>query len=422
MWIHLHTILIVILTVLILPCYKTEALDLIDACYLSDYTINVRYDQELNSFVKVEEDNSPTRNLRGVTSRSLLDTTTSTDIKLYKAKWCECAVHSRGEQVKNYCIVSNKENVCQVPLDETEPVLCSRLSSVEVFAKNAWPISLLWFVAMAIYVVFTDGGRHVGRYFWTKLCWCCCDYRSINENVVEEALRHEAEDRMQRRDAVNRSPMRNQPVVYILKTQEFSPSKTKSPRKMDSSVSEVTVPMTPDSSHDSHHEGCCISLEEDEVVCTICIGEIVEGDKIGALPCEHQFHVGCLKEWLRRKNVCPLCQGPIANVKEDPSDNTDTNATDSETSNSRQSGLARLVRIRRARRSINRQRALSALQGNSDRRILVGDPGRSATTRIHVNIPPDAQQQTTDWHRSRNRDLLERRRQYLSDIQRQLNH
>jgi hypothetical protein len=33
-----------------------------------------------------------------------------------------------------------------------------------------------------------------------------------------------------------------------------------------------------------------------------------DGDRVGALPCFHQFHVDCLKEWLRRRNACPLCQ------------------------------------------------------------------------------------------------------------------
>lgn len=406
---------IIIMMAVILPCYKTDALEIMDACYLSEYVINIRYDNETKSFVKVDQNENPTRNLRGVTYRSLLDT----GEQLFQARWCECAEKIRGDQGGNYCLISHKENLCHVPVDESEPILCSRLSSVNVFAKNAWPISLLWFGAMAIYVLLTDGGRHIGKYFLAKLL-CCYDSRSINENVVEEALRHEAADRMQRRNAVNQFTAQNQPVVYILKTQEFSPSRIKSPRKMDSSISEKTAPISPDSSHNSH-EGCCV-LEEDEVVCTICIGEIVEGEKIGALPCEHRFHVSCLKEWLRRKNVCPLCQGPIANVKEGPSDNNTTNATDSEISNSRQNGLVRLVRVRRARRNRARQRGLSILQSNSDRRILVGDPGRSSTTRIHVNNPLHAQRRSNIEYRNRNRDLLERRRQYFGDIQRQLNH
>jgi hypothetical protein len=42
--------------------------------------------------------------------------------------------------------------------------------------------------------------------------------------------------------------------------------------------------------------------------CTICFGSIENGERIGALPCDHIFHVECLKSWLTRRAVCPLCQ------------------------------------------------------------------------------------------------------------------
>jgi len=58
----------------------------------------------------------------------------------------------------------------------------------------------------------------------------------------------------------------------------------------------------------------CDSLNRD--VCSICMMEIVDGEKVGALSCNHLFHVDCLKEWIKRKNSCPLCQSPnIARIK-----------------------------------------------------------------------------------------------------------
>ena len=45
----------------------------------------------------------------------------------------------------------------------------------------------------------------------------------------------------------------------------------------------------------------------DNDVCSICISEINHRDRIGVISCEHMFHVDCLKVWLKRKNVCPLC-------------------------------------------------------------------------------------------------------------------
>ena len=51
------------------------------------------------------------------------------------------------------------------------------------------------------------------------------------------------------------------------------------------------------------------SMDEDsQLSCTICFSPIEEGERVGALSCDHIFHVECLKAWLSRRNVCPLCQ------------------------------------------------------------------------------------------------------------------
>jgi hypothetical protein len=52
--------------------------------------------------------------------------------------------------------------------------------------------------------------------------------------------------------------------------------------------------------------------------CAICYAPLEDGDKIGRLPCSHDFHAACLKVWLQRKNSCPLCQArDIAEVQYD---------------------------------------------------------------------------------------------------------
>lgn len=49
--------------------------------------------------------------------------------------------------------------------------------------------------------------------------------------------------------------------------------------------------------------------EEDETFdCTICLTEVSDGDCVGVLKCSHIFHVDCLHQWIKRRNVCPLCQ------------------------------------------------------------------------------------------------------------------
>ncbi|KAL5697783.1 hypothetical protein ACHQM5_028899 [Ranunculus cassubicifolius] len=42
--------------------------------------------------------------------------------------------------------------------------------------------------------------------------------------------------------------------------------------------------------------------------CSICQEDYVEEDDLGSLECGHEFHFSCLKQWLKCKNVCPVCK------------------------------------------------------------------------------------------------------------------
>ncbi|KAL5216327.1 hypothetical protein ABZP36_007728 [Zizania latifolia] len=48
------------------------------------------------------------------------------------------------------------------------------------------------------------------------------------------------------------------------------------------------------------------SLEHEP--CCICQEEYVDGDDLGTLDCGHDFHVGCVRQWLLVKNMCPICK------------------------------------------------------------------------------------------------------------------
>ncbi|KAG7550212.1 Zinc finger RING-type [Arabidopsis thaliana x Arabidopsis arenosa] len=52
-----------------------------------------------------------------------------------------------------------------------------------------------------------------------------------------------------------------------------------------------------------------ISLnKEDDIKCSICQEEYVDGDEVGTMPCQHMYHVSCVQQWLRMKNWCPICK------------------------------------------------------------------------------------------------------------------
>ncbi|CAN8252229.1 unnamed protein product [Cochlearia groenlandica] len=48
--------------------------------------------------------------------------------------------------------------------------------------------------------------------------------------------------------------------------------------------------------------------KDDDVKCSICQEEYVDGDEIGTLSCQHMYHVSCAQQWLRMKNWCPICK------------------------------------------------------------------------------------------------------------------
>ncbi|KAL1207746.1 putative E3 ubiquitin-protein ligase RHG1A [Cardamine amara subsp. amara] len=52
--------------------------------------------------------------------------------------------------------------------------------------------------------------------------------------------------------------------------------------------------------------------------CCICQEEYKEGEEMGKLECGHDFHSQCIKEWLKMKNLCPICKTTGLNTTELP--------------------------------------------------------------------------------------------------------
>jgi len=132
-------------------------------------------------------------------------------------------------------------------------------------------------------------------------------------------------------------------------------------------------------------------LAEDS--CTICYLPLEEGERVGSLPnCNHVFHVDCLKGWLTRRNVCPLCLSEnIATPRYDkvtnrdqshPSDNNansnDTNESSSDNNNSNTTeDDTEGVLVEMVERSSNvnghQDAEFAATTGNSAQRLGNGD-------------------------------------------------
>eukprot|EP00956_Cyclotella_meneghiniana_P043862 scaffold291577_cov73-Cyclotella_meneghiniana.AAC.2 len=177
------------------------------------------------------------------------------------------------------------------------------------------------------------------------------------------------------------SPTSQQPMEYALRTRKFDAQRERKRRKISEpnsnenvTGSNVTTPIksgnkfneegqegptTPDTVGTNGSEGRQFSFNEsadehftDEEVgistqimketpdelevemfdCTICLSEISDGEEVGVLSCQHLFHVDCLKEWMLRRNACPLCQTeiccprPVQSSSDDSSIDADADA------------------------------------------------------------------------------------------------
>ncbi|KAH0773220.1 hypothetical protein KY290_010357 [Solanum tuberosum] len=50
---------------------------------------------------------------------------------------------------------------------------------------------------------------------------------------------------------------------------------------------------------------------ETEEICAICHMEFEHEEIIGTLGCGHEYHAGCIKQWLLRKKDCPMCRSSV---------------------------------------------------------------------------------------------------------------
>ncbi|XP_047322546.1 probable E3 ubiquitin-protein ligase RHG1A [Impatiens glandulifera] len=59
--------------------------------------------------------------------------------------------------------------------------------------------------------------------------------------------------------------------------------------------------------------------------CCVCQEEYLDGEDIGSLDCGHEFHAGCIKQWLMHKNLCPICKATgLNNINNTSNNNNNT--------------------------------------------------------------------------------------------------
>ena len=315
------------------------------------------------------------------------------------ARHCPCA----GEAA--YCLSTpeNSQDSCGVNRNSRHPAGCYKQSSKVVFIRNAWPVVMLWFAALFLFLVATDNGKAARDYVLSKI------FQDRNDHLVDRVLQREIllRNRLREARAARGGGRTLRTQTLVLKTKRFNSKREREKRRkrrlsrqstlveendttadnslesddgrninMDNNLTFLMTPerKKPDVSHGtpdtvatsqsdipcppdhasptgdesdppkesyvpqiSSTDRVCVPCGEDagsdsddsvDLTCTICFVEIEDGDKVGALNCHHIFHVACLKQWIKRRNICPLCQEPnIASLRQSDTSSAGQNET-----------------------------------------------------------------------------------------------
>ena len=274
---------------------------------------------------------------------------------LFYARQCPCASKrtTRGG-VTSVALCPMDRMTCG--MDRHDRVKCFNQSSRTVLIRNAWPVVILWYAALVLFVAFTEQGRNA-RHFMTRRC---CK-PSLNDELVDRMLdpshqqrrrgrfwtlrfaiprpastvalatdpailiAHALQQQQQQlqREGINDNGTNEtpQPCQLALKTKRYVASQERQRRGRRQERGEEGS--TEEDDEDDDYEE-----DDHENTCAICFGRLEDGDRVGVLPCDHVFHVDCLKTWLPRRNACPLCGTTAATPQYDDDNNNNSNSND----------------------------------------------------------------------------------------------
>jgi len=192
------------------------------------------------------------------------------------------------------------------------------------FAMNIWPIIWVWYLIL-IALLFTDFGAGVTNFILFKAiipvmtCWLCDNNRIARR--IKRTLRknNHLERRVEDRliELRRHSDMLRQTIIdrmQIQAAESLFPEGFQTLRASDIISGDVKVSLVLKTKLYQANEYTNENNMSDDnnsdrgQMCSICLVELSEAERIGDLPCQHTFHLSCLKMWLSRKNTCPLCQ------------------------------------------------------------------------------------------------------------------
>jgi hypothetical protein len=200
------------------------------------------------------------------------------------------------------------------------PLACfSQVSRAEEFSQNVFLVILVWFVILFVWVFCSVPGRHFLSCFISP---CIPSWNRYHANRIMRRdpemaqflirrnlhFRRLAFERRLRAIAPDLAAMANENQTANMQQQQQVPEENK-PVPTSLRLKTRIYKLEGVEKTETGLEN--IDDEEDlDTNCIICFQALADGDRVGALLCTHIFHVDCLKSWLKRRNVCPLCQCP----------------------------------------------------------------------------------------------------------------
>jgi hypothetical protein len=335
-------------------------------CSLSTSIAFFQYNETARVYVELDDadDDPGSRRLRPRNGEVTQTAFSNDTVHHVKACWCT----QFYERPMEYCPLHFDTCVVQ---GETGPVFCYYTPGAATFVRGFWPVAVLWFLGLLYGVFCTEPGGSFRDYLRRTICLKCASKtseellkRDVDHLVTAQPERavflyRQALSR-QRRESI-RQQIRVQragflhllhttpddlpvalPVPAAVEADPAPAAGTHHPERVtvrtlalktkvfrisssDDAPQQSTGPTQIQRSHVPHSvQGSTwlpsqftrehVTLDEMDgeleqgVRCAICLDRLEQGDVVGDIPCEHVFHKDCLKDWLRKKNRCPLCQ------------------------------------------------------------------------------------------------------------------
>jgi len=300
-------------------------------CSLSVDTVFSRFNatadayQIVNNVTEVEEIETNITETRGFNlfkRRPLME---------LRACWCSAQYFHRPME---YCPAEPSHDCIVHGVDG--PVHC--IASHSDLVRSMWPLAFVWLAGLVGIVYCSDTGRLARVYIRRR---CCkedmeAEHRNVQTLLMEEPERaamlyrqaiwrnmsHQIRRRRtrtwdccwRRGEQDNEPPAitRSTPFPSIPQDRLLLPTRIYQPERVRGTP--APPPANPCSRSWFRRDNEQVTLEEmdDEMEqgerCAICLVRLEPGVIVGDLSCPHVFHKECLKDWLPRRNACPLCQ------------------------------------------------------------------------------------------------------------------